>query len=236
MTAATLTPGDVRLRRDVERALEREPAVDASAVGIAAYGGAITLTGFVGTCAEKLAAERAATHVRGVRAVANDITVRLLVARTDADIAADAVAALTTRSLFAAGIQAAVHHGHVTLTGAVKWLYQLRRVENAIRHVAGARGVFNHVVVIPESGAHDVRRRIARALPRNADIDAQHIVVPVDGETVTLKDTVGSWSLRDTMERTAGSAPGIARIDNQIGVVPAEPHAAHDGGMQDEMC
>src|SRR4030095_16822031 len=66
--------------------------------------------------AGKLAAERAAKRVHGVRAVANDIEVRLRLERTDADIAQDTLRAFEVRSTIPESVQAAVHHGHITLT------------------------------------------------------------------------------------------------------------------------
>ena len=70
MSTATLTDTDLLLRNAVARQLDWDPEVDASAIGIAAKEGAVTLTGYIGTYAGKLAAERAAKRVRGVRAVA----------------------------------------------------------------------------------------------------------------------------------------------------------------------
>ena len=76
MAIATLSEVDTRIRDLVTRELEWDAAVDASAIGVAAQDGTVTLTGYVDTYLCKLAAERAAKRVRGVRAVANDIEVR----------------------------------------------------------------------------------------------------------------------------------------------------------------
>lgn len=90
MSTATLTDQDLKLRDAVLQQLEWDPAVDASGIGVTAHERAITLTGTINTYAGKLAAERAVKQVRGVRAVANDLEVKLLAGRTDADIAVDA--------------------------------------------------------------------------------------------------------------------------------------------------
>jgi osmotically-inducible protein OsmY len=161
-----------------------------------------------------------------VRAVANDIAVRLRVERTDADIAHDAAQALKLIPALADKVQAAVHSGHITLTGTVEWLYQRQQAENVVRHIRGVAGIFNHITVTPKTGQRDVQRRIVRALHRNDDIDAQHIAVTVNDDVVILRGTVSSLMQRDAVERAAGSAPGIRSIDNQIVVVPAEPHRA----------
>jgi osmotically-inducible protein OsmY len=150
--------------------------------------------------------------------VANDIEVRLRLERTDADIAQDAARALELRSTIPDAVQAVVHKGHVTLTGKVEWLYQKESAERAVRHVRGVRGVFNHVTVAPGAAVRDVRHRIVKALHQDADVDARHITVTVSGDTATLTGTVGTWLQRESAERAAASAPGIARVDNRIAV------------------
>ena len=132
MTTASLTGTDVRLRDAIIRQLDWDPEVDDSAVGVAAKDGTVTLTGFIDSYAGKLAVERAVKRVRGVRAVANDIVVRVKVDRTDTDIAADAVRALKLHPGIPESIQATVHNGHVTLTGKVEWLVQRARRERPV--------------------------------------------------------------------------------------------------------
>jgi osmotically-inducible protein OsmY len=224
MTTAALTGTDVRFRDTVIRELDWDSEVDDSAIGVAAKDGVVTLTGFIDSYAGKLAAERVVKRVRGVRAVANDIIVRLKVDVTDTDIAAAAAVALTVRPGIPPNVQATVHNGHVTLTGHVDWLHQKQQAEVAVQHVGGVRGVLNHIEVAPKTARRDVRRRIIQSLHRNADLDARHIEVAVTGDIVTLTGTVGSWPQREAAERGAGSAPGIRQVDNQIRVVPQEPH------------
>jgi osmotically-inducible protein OsmY len=233
MSTATITETDVRLRNAVVRQLDWDPEVDASAIGVAAKSGIVTLTGFVDTYASKLAAERIVKRVRGVRAVANDIIVWVRVERTDADIAHDAAQALRLVPALSDTVQAAVHNGHVTLTGTVEWLVQMEQAANAVRHIRGVAGVFNHVTVKPRSGQRDIQRRIVQALHHNADIDARRVRVTLERDVVTLHGTVESWTQRDAAEHAAGSAPGIARVNNQLLV---EPSKAYDVDDVEEIC
>ncbi len=233
MTTASITGTDTRVRSAVVRQLDWDPEVDASAIGVSADDSVVTLTGFVDSYIEKLAAERVAKRVRGVRAVANDITVRQMVDRTDADIAHDALHLLKGRPALGDNVQVVVHRGHVTLTGQVEWLLQKDAAERAVKHVRGLLGVFNHITVKPRSGQRDVRRRIVASLHHHADLEAHQIIVKVDDDTATLTGTVRTWMQRDAAERAAASAPGIARVDNQILVAPAEPHEIEP---PDEMC
>lgn len=218
MTTASLSNADVKVRDAVMRQLEWDPEVDASAVGVAAKDGTVTLTGYINSYSGKLAAERAAKRVRGVRGVANDIAVRLKLPRVDTDIAADAVRALELRSTVPETVQATVHNGYVTLTGKVNWIYQKRDAEKAVRHVRGVRDVLNHIVVAPGALERDVRHRIVAALHRNANLAAERITVNVVGDKAILSGRVGSFLQRESAERAAADAPGIANVENRIAV------------------
>lgn len=220
MSTATLTEKDTRVRDAVLQQLEWDPAVDASGIGVTAHGGAVALTGSIDTYAGKLAAERAAKRVHGVRAVANDLDVKLVAGRTDADIAADAATMLKLHNEVPDSVQATVHHGHVTLTGTVDWHYQRMQAEKAVRYIRGVRQIANHVTVVPRAAGRDMRKRIAQALYRNATLDAKHIDVTVTGSVVHLKGTATSWLQREAAERAAYDAPGITMVDNQIVVDP----------------
>lgn len=223
MSTISLTDLDLRVRDHVMRQLEWDPEFDASGIGVAAKNGVVTLTGYIDTYAGKLAAERAAKRVRGVRGVANDLDVRLKTGRTDADIARDAVRALELRPTVPATVQVAVHDGHVTLTGRVGWLYQSRDAEKAVRHVRGMRGVFNHIEVAGGAVARDIKHRIVQALHRNADLNAHRVAVDVAGDIARLTGSVTTWQQRETAERAAASAPGITCVKNEILVEPPEP-------------
>ena len=233
MTTATLTEADIRVRDAVMRQLEWDPEVDSSAVGVAATHGTVTLTGYIDTYFGKLAAERAAKRIHGVRAVANDIEVRLRIGRTDADIAQDATRALELQSVIPETVQAVVHNAHITLTGTVEWLYQKESAERAVRHIRGVRGVLSYINLAPKAVPRDVSRRIVKALHQNADVDARHITVTVSGNTATLTGTVATWLQRDSAERAAANAPGIGQVDNRIAV-----QSFHDSKFDawDEMC
>jgi osmotically-inducible protein OsmY len=81
-----------------------------------------------------------------------------------------------------------------------------------------ARDAVTHIEVPPQAVVRDVRRRIVEALHRNADVDARLITVAVSGETATLTGTAASWLQRESVERAAANAPGIARVENRIEV------------------
>ena len=225
MSIATLTGQDLKLRDAVLEQLEWDPAVDAGGIGVTAHEGAVTLTGSINTYAGKLAAERAAKQVRGVRAVANDLAVKLIAGHTDADIAADAAAMLRLRSDIPQTVQATVHHGQLRLTGTVPWYYLYLEAEKTVRHIRGVRHVINDIRITPPQSGRDLRKRIAQALYRNATLDAKRIDVTVSDHVARLTGTATSWQQRQAAERAAYDAPGITMVDNQIIVEPPDGDA-----------
>ena len=84
------------MKHHVENALEWEPSLDAKDIGVSADQGVVTLRGNVPSYTQKIAAERVALRVYGVKAVANDLVVHLANSyqRTNTEIAQAAVAAL----------------------------------------------------------------------------------------------------------------------------------------------
>jgi osmotically-inducible protein OsmY len=227
--AAHLSTSDVNARESVLQQLDWDPEIDATAIGVTVKDAAVTLTGFIDSYSGKLAAERDAKLVLGVRAVANDIQVRPMLERTDADIAADVVTALNLTDAVPGVVQATVHHGHVSLTGTVQFLFQKDAAERAVRHLRGVRGVVSHIVLVPQSVQHDVRRHIAKALHRNAEVDARHITVEVSGQTATLSGTVGSLQQRESAEWAAAATNGISEVINHLTV----RHTVNTGDADD---
>jgi osmotically-inducible protein OsmY len=217
---------DIELKRDVERALESEPRIDARRIGVAVVDGVVTLTGEVVNYAEKVQAKRTAERVAGVRAVVNKIEVRPTAKRTDIDLA-KAVADALDRDVEVPSdrIKAEVEDGWVTLRGEVDWDYQRRAAEQAIQNLPGIKGIWNLIAVRPRFEPNELKRRILEALKRSAIVDADRITVEVHGREVTLRGSVGSWTERDEVENAAWSAPGVWEVHNYLIVEPIEAEA-----------
>ena len=219
MTTATIAHTDQEIQTDVLAELRWDHSVQANEIGVAVKDGVVTLTGTVDTYLKKWKAEEAAHRVTGVTAVANDITVRTIGERTDADIAAAAVHALRwNASIPADKIQVTVDKGWVTLKGEVEWQYQKEEVERSVRRLWGVKGVSNLIFVKPLASPTDLKKKIEDALVRSATVDANNITVEVQGSKAILKGKVRSWAEKQEAERTAWLAPGITSVDNQIKV------------------
>ena len=214
---------DRELQHQVLRALEWEPGIEAAEVGVSVSDAVVTLRGLVSTLREKWLAERAARHVYGVRAVANDLEVapHAGAARSDSAIAEAVANAIEWDSAIPDGaVKATVRQGWVTLNGTVHTLYQRNAAERSVAHLYGVKGVNNSIDVKPNVAPEDVRAKIEDAFRRNAALDAQRIRVDAHDGTVVLTGTVHTLIERDEAERAAWGAPGVIRVEDHLIVAP----------------
>jgi len=220
MTTATLTRTDEQIRNDVLAELKWDPQVQANEIGVAVKDGIVTLTGWVDSYLKKWRAEEDVLRLAGVKAVANDIEVKLATERTDADIAAAAVRTLEWDADIPAGkIVVTVSKGWVTLKGDVEWQYQKQEAGRVVRRLWGVKGVSNLIAVKPQATAPELRQKIEQALLRSAEIDAKSITVEVQGNKAILKGKVRSWAEKQQAEQAAWLAPGITSVENRIEIV-----------------
>jgi osmotically-inducible protein OsmY len=210
---------DKELRQNVIDELDFEPSVDAANIGVAAEDGVVTLTGHVASYMQKLATERAAWRVKGVKAIAQEIQVRIPSDKktNDDEIAQRALRILAWSSAAAPGaIQVKVQDGFVTLSGKVEWNYQRQAAELAVRGLSGVAGVINSVTLQPRASAVDVEDRIRSALKRHAEVEAARIRVSIEDGRVELRGEVDDWGERIAVERAAWSVPGVRAVEDNL--------------------
>ncbi|TCB96481.1 BON domain-containing protein [Micromonospora zingiberis] len=222
---STINRTDQDIRSAVLDELDWEPRVQPHEIGVTVAEGVVTLTGRVDSYAKKWAAERAAHRVTQVRAVANDVAVRLVTGaeRTDPEIAGAVEHALQWHAFVPVEqLDVTVSEGWVTLHGEVEWEYQRRAAEESVNRLSGVRGVSNGISVRPATrpdGA-TLANRIVDALARNRATAAEQVTVRVHGDTVLLGGLVHSMPERAEVERVVWSAPGIREVQNHIAVAP----------------
>ena len=160
---------DTQLHDAVRRQLDEDLEVRAHDIAVMAAEGVITLVGFVDSSAGNLAAERSARRVPGVRAVVNDIQTHPLGARTDPEIARDAVRALDSHTNVTHRVIVTVRHGFVTLDGVVEGMHQRAAAESAVKHIDGVRSVANLIQIRQALSPTGVKTRIEAALQHPLD-------------------------------------------------------------------
>lgn len=211
---------DKELRQLVIDELEYEPSIDAADIGVAAEHGVVTLSGHVTDYVQKMAAERAAWRVKGVKGIAQKIEVRFPGDKkwNDDEIAQRALNILAWNTLIPKDcVRVRVSDGWITLSGSVRWNYQRQAAENEVRKLSGVKGVTNSIVLTSVVQAGDLKRRIQDALKRHAEVEADAVRVDVRADgTVYLEGRVDNWSEMQAVEHAVWSAPGVQRVDDNL--------------------
>ncbi|MDD4975009.1 MAG: BON domain-containing protein [Bacteriovorax sp.] len=213
---------DSQLQTNIIEELKWEPSVNHEHIGVAVSGGIATLSGTVQTFIEKHNAEKAAQRVVGVKAIVENIEVKLpgAMVRDDEDIAKAIVNQFEWNTLIPRNkIKAKVSNGWVTLSGEVDWEFQRKAAVKVVRELTGVKFVSNNIELKPKLVAHDLKEKIEKALLRAAEHESRQIDVNVDGSHVILSGVVRSFSEMKAVEGAAWAAPGVTEVQDNLRVV-----------------
>ena len=218
-----LSRADTDVQKDIMAELKWDPGVRDDDISAWVRDGVVTLAGYADSYSDKWKAGQIATRMHGVKAVVNNLEVRLPASlfRPDSEIARAAQDALRwNTSVPHDRIKVKVHKGWLTLEGEVDWYFQKEAAESSVRCLYGLKGLADLVTVQRRPTPSDVRQRVKAALQRRAPGDAEHLMVEIDGKTVILSGTLRSYAELQEVEREARNAPGVTEIQNRITVDP----------------
>jgi osmotically-inducible protein OsmY len=209
-----------QLQRDVEDELEWDPKVDARHIIVTAHNGAVTLSGDVPSYVDKLRAVSVVEHVHGVKAIANEVEVRLQhpsASRKDSEIAESIAHVFESSAVLShSDVQAEVADGRVTLTGTIEWKYQSDEAERMVSSVLGVTTVTNLIALQPRSTLAQAEEQISNELFRNTGLDARQIHVVMCGTTAVLSGQVHSFEEARIARDAAWAAPGVWTVDDHL--------------------
>ena len=210
---------DKVLQREVMDELSWEPSLHAESIGVQVANGVVTLSGKVNTYWEKSCAETSTQRVTGVKGVVMDLstTASSSNTRTDTDIASAARNALGyILPISSDDVKVEVHKGAVTLSGTVKWRFQMLEIQAVISRLSGVTNVISHLSIRPIADKKVVKQDIENALARQAQVESDGVTVMVSGSEVTLTGAVHSWAERLAVANAAWCAPGVTQVKDSL--------------------
>ncbi len=206
---------DSQLQQAVLAGLSWEPGLTAAPIGIPSCEGTVTLTGHF----EGFARKRAARRIKGIRAPAERIVVRLPsgVKRGDEKIAVAAVnRSSRDMSVPRGSVTVEVKNGWVAPSAQVDSDHRREALGENICTLVGICGVFNEITVGTRVNAADLYHEINYALHRSWFLGPDDVRVTVQGGRVCPVGAVQSSHDREVVAATAWAAPGAAPVLNGI--------------------
>lgn len=223
---------DHEIKADVEEKLKWDTLVDHELIDVKVDDGEVTLTGTVGSSAEKQIAA-ADAWVTGTEHVdATDLTVAYwardeklrkekYVTRSDKEIREAVESAMLYDPRVASfEITPEVHYGHVTLRGTVDHVQAKRAAEQDARNTVGVFRVYNRIKVRATDEIEDaqIAAKVRDALRRDPYVEKYEIDVSVDYGVVTLDGEVDSYFEKSQADTVASSVEGVIVVDNDLAV------------------
>ncbi len=210
---------DSQLQQDVQESLKWEPLLYNAEIGVSVKNGVVTLTGSVDSYSKKIEAERAVKNVKGVKALAETIEIKLgeTTEISDTEIAIDVMNSIKFSWLVPLDkVIVKVESGWVTLEGELQWDYQRSAAKRAVGTLTGVKGVTNNLKIKSEAHNEIEEAAIKKAYARSWSLNDKDIEVKVSGKNVKLTGIVHSIYQKEEAGRIAWNAPGVWSLDNEL--------------------
>lgn len=232
---------DGEIRREIEETLRWDTLVDDALIRVRVDDGRVSLSGTVGSAAEKTRALNHA-HTAGVKTVSADaLEVRLWARqpelrgdkyeeKSDDEIRTALQNALRSDPRVpAARVDLEVTHRTVTLRGTLDDLKARRAAENHARRTVGVQAVENRLKVRPsETGDRSLGARVEAALQRDPYVDRYAISVMARVGVVNLYGTVPTYYQKAHAEDVVSRVTGVIGVNNHLVVSnPSRPYAGN---------
>lgn len=229
---------DPEIRRDILHSLDWSILVDDGLIQVEVKDGAVTLSGVVGSAAEKRRAVRTA-YVTGVSKVdAEDLDVdrwardpdlrtKKYMARPDDEVASAIEGALVRDPrVFSFDIDVDVDSSWVTLSGVVDNLEAKRAAKRVANLTVGVTFVDNQIKVRPTADRPDsqIEASVQTALALNPFVDKSDVRVNVYDGWVYLNGIVNDYFTKGQADEAASGVRGVTRVVNQLDV-RSEPYS-----------
>ena len=211
---------DLEVQKDVMDEIKCEPSLNSANIGVTVTDAEVTLSGWVAYLNEKMTTEKAAKRVAGVKAVTNNLRVALSVHQKEDKELESAIKEIFKwhSEVEKDNVKFKVEEGVVTLTGEVEWEYQRKAIISVVSKLIGVKAIINHIKILPTISSDDLGQGIKEAMVRNANLDAEKIMVSIDGGKVLLKGKVRSFAQSEDAEDIAWAAPGVLSVENKLEV------------------
>lgn len=218
---------DEEIKKDILEALKWQPNIDDTQIGVNVENGTVTLTGFVDDFQKKVAAESVVKKIKGVKALAADITVKYgdNYRKTDKEIAKALVHAFEwDTSVPEDDINIEVRDGWVDLSGEVEYHYQRNLAKRVAENIMVVKGINNVINIKQVLEPNKISEEIKKVYVRLADIEASNISIKVNGGRVILSGKVNTISEKEEAEKAAYNALGVTNVINDIKVVGSQKY------------
>ncbi len=213
-------PRDEEICWQIREAMARDLDLDIYSINIDCVNGLVRLDGLVENAEARSRAEQIASAVEGVRFVDNSLTVpidRDIPDRKLEDAARKAASREAGLDLKDVEVEAA--EGNIILKGNVQSIGDVRKAEEVVERIKGARDAIN------ELGVHHIGYddRINLTVEQNINSDRElsqlNVTAYTEGGTVFLNGAVNTIEQRKRAERLAGQVEGVREVRNRLEVL-----------------